>query len=188
MFDLTVPGPGDLLITDLDVNINSVTPVGTAFSLDIYTRSGTAVGFAENGGTGWTLATSGTGVSAAEGSPSPVNLLDSLVLAPGVTGIAIDYNNAAPAYFTGSLTFGNADLSLTGYAATANESGLFTGLIFRPTHLERHDYVSDGHGASPRTRSADPARPRSQPRRHGRTPLAPAQGVVRRTKGGLVHR
>ncbi len=44
--------PDGLLITDLDVNINSVTPVGTAFSLDIYTRSGTAVGFAENGGTG----------------------------------------------------------------------------------------------------------------------------------------
>ena len=114
------------------MNINSVIPVGTAFSLDIYTRSGTAVGFAENGGTGWTLATSGTGVSAAEGSPSPVNLLDFLVLAPGVTGIAIDYNNAAPAYFTGSLTFGNADLSLTGYAATANQSGPFTGDIWAP--------------------------------------------------------
>ena len=132
LFDLTVLDPDGLLITDLDVNINSVTPVGTAFSLDIYTRSGTAVGFAENGGIGWTLATSGTGVSAAEGSPSPVNLLDFLVLAPGVTGIAIVYNNAGPAYFNGSLTFGNADLSLTGYEATVNQSGLFSGIVFAP--------------------------------------------------------
>ena len=61
-----------------------------------------------------------------------MNLLDFLVLAPGVTGIAIDYNNAAPAYFTGSFTFGNADLSLTGYAATANQSGPFTGDIWAP--------------------------------------------------------
>ena len=173
LFDLTVLDPDGLLITDLDVNINSVTPVGTAFSLDIYTRSGTAVGFAENGGIGWTLATSGTGVAAAEGSPSPVNLLDFLV-APGVTGIAIVYNNAGPAYFTDSLTFGNADLSLTGYAVTANQFGLFSGDIFAPrTWAGTITYQTH---CQPRTRIADPARPR--PHRHS-PPLAPAQGVVR---------
>ena len=132
LFDLTVLDPDGLLITDLDVNLNSFNnPPGNAFSLDIYTRSGTAVGFADNGGTGWTLATSGTGVSAPQGSPSPVNLIDFFV-APGLTGIAIVYNNAGPAYMFDSLTYSNADLSLTGYAATINQSGLFTGGILAP--------------------------------------------------------
>ena len=173
LFDLTVPGPGDLLITDLDVNINSVTPVGTAFSLDIYTRSGTAVGFAENGGIGWTLATSGTGVSAAEGSPSPVNLLDFLVLAPGVTGIAIDYNNAAPAYFNWQFYIWQCRPVTDGLRCDGKSIRAVHRGHLGPTHLGRHDYVS----GSPRARFADPARPR--PRRHGRTPLAAAQGVVR---------
>ena len=181
LFDLTVPGPGGLLITDLDVNINSVTPVGTAFSLDIYTRSGTAVGFAENGGIGWTLATSGTGVSAAEGSPSPVNLLDFLV-APGVTGIAIDYNNAAPAVLYRQFYIWQCRPVTDGLRCDGKSIRAVHRGHLRPTHLERHDYVSDGHGASPRTRIADPARPRSA------SPAWPdaAGASARRRKGSSV--
>ncbi len=116
-FDLNVFPVLGLTVTDIAVN--TITTVGTPINVEIYTRSGTSVGF-EGNASGWTLVSSGSGTAAAVNTPSLMNVTD-FALGFGVTGMAVrnlaytsQYTNG-----TGSKEFySNADLSLTAGSAT----------------------------------------------------------------------
>ncbi|MFN7937794.1 MAG: PEP-CTERM sorting domain-containing protein [Bryobacteraceae bacterium] len=128
LFDLNVLASSGITITALDVNVSAT--AGTAFTLDIYTRTGTASGFETNSG-GWTLVSSGSGSSAGQGNHSAVNVTD-FFLAQGISGVAVRYLGVSPAYTNGNTPFSNADVSLTGVSSTSNSSGPFTGSINNP--------------------------------------------------------
>ena len=98
---------------DIDVNVQSAAgSVGSTVDLDIYERTGTSAGF-ETSPSGWTLVATGSGTSAAEGSPTLITLSSDFTLAPGVDGIAIENIDFHQEYANGSNTYSNADLTLT---------------------------------------------------------------------------
>ncbi|MCW5937806.1 MAG: PEP-CTERM sorting domain-containing protein [Fimbriimonadaceae bacterium] len=143
-FDANVTNANGLLVTDLVVN---TLEAGASFRVDVYTRVGTYNGNERNGGAGWSLVSSGTGISNGNGSnlgglQSPVDVSD-FVLGPGLTGIAIRYTGASPVYSNGNgsnQNYSNADLALTlGSAASTTVapfdpgSGLFTPRVWNGT-------------------------------------------------------
>ena len=120
-FDATVLS-GPITVTAFDVNVGA-----GAFTLDVYTRTGTYVGSELNGGTGWTLVASGSGTGLGSTLASAVDVTD-FVLGAGVTGMALRYNGVSPFYTNGNgsnQSFSNADLKLDLGASAATTAGAF---------------------------------------------------------------
>ncbi|MBM4059716.1 MAG: hypothetical protein FJ265_01265 [Planctomycetes bacterium] len=124
-FDIT-PAT-NLYLHGLEVNTSAL--VGSAITLDVYTRSGTCSGF-EGSAAGWTARTAGHGVSAGFDQPSHVDFNAGLYLAAGLThGVAVVARDFAHCYTIGSGTYANADLTWTTGSATNTP---FTGSLFSP--------------------------------------------------------
>lgn len=122
-----------LTITALDVNVGSP---GVNFTLDIYTRAGTYSGNETNGGSGWTLVSTGSGVSAGNDTPSNVDICD-FVLGTSLTGVAIRYNGVGMHYTNGNgsnQNYSNADLALALGTSAATTAGPFAAgsSLFNP--------------------------------------------------------
>jgi hypothetical protein len=128
-FNATVAGTA-LSVTGFDTNLQTLV---SSFTLNVYTRAGTYVGF--TGSTsGWTLAGTGTGTGAALNLPSNVTLNTPFLLGPNaMTGIALVVSsNTNHAYTNGTgsnQNFSNADLAL---ALGAASNAPFTGSAFSP--------------------------------------------------------
>jgi hypothetical protein len=127
-FDVNVLSPGGILVTSLAVNTNA--GAGSGLAVNIYTRTGTAFGF-EGSSVGWTLVSSGSGVSSGLDSPSFIEVAD-FALGTGLTGFAIHNANYSSRYTNGTGAnefYSNADLTLTMGSAT---NALFTPPLFDP--------------------------------------------------------
>ncbi len=112
-FDVEVLTPGGIRLSEIELNTTAAAP--TALSLSVYTRSGTHIG-AEQSSSGWTLATSGVGLSQAQNGASLIDIAD-LPLPQGVTGfcLALSGGSQAVTLFNPVVnpTYSNADLRLT---------------------------------------------------------------------------
>lgn len=133
-FDLTVLAPAGITILGFDVNCENTRAggVGSPFTLTVWVTigGGTYVGNQTNPGA-WTQIAIGSGVSRAQGSPTPVDV-DDFWLGPGTYGIALEYVGTAMAYTTGNGTnqsYANADLSL---ALGASTTGRFGSPVYSP--------------------------------------------------------
>jgi hypothetical protein len=126
-FDMTVLNPSGINLGQIAVN----TGEGGAFTLDVYTKPTTYVGFTANQAA-WTLLTSGTGAGAGANLPSIADLTD-IVIPPGTYGVALvldaahgfDYTNGNGA----NQNYANADVSIS--AGAANNFP-WTGTAFTP--------------------------------------------------------
>lgn len=119
----------NMTITSFDVNLGA----GTATTIAIYWRDGTANGF-ENSSAGWTLLGTDTVNPAGVNIPTPV-AIGGLALVAGQTyGFYVDvqsYPSASLLYTNGGpTTFSNADMDLTTYHGKGNPA--FTGSSFFP--------------------------------------------------------
>ena len=102
-----------LNVTGIEINQRSTNPFTGSDQLEVYTKSGTYVGF-ETNSTAWTLV-SQTAVSALnpEGTPSFIDVTDFILPASSITGIYVTFNAGNRlAYTNGTNTFSNADLQL----------------------------------------------------------------------------
>ncbi|MFM7298323.1 MAG: hypothetical protein ACKO4Q_14025 [Planctomycetota bacterium] len=93
--DLNVLKPGGITVSQLQTHCSGV--FGTPFGLQVYTRTGSFVGF-ETNATAWTLRATGTGTAAGANQPSLVEFPD-FTLPQGVSGMAIVMTSN---YITGS--------------------------------------------------------------------------------------
>ncbi|WP_395146487.1 PEP-CTERM sorting domain-containing protein [Armatimonas sp.] len=143
-FDLNVTAAGGITVTSLDTNVNTFEAPVTS-NLEVWTRSGTATGF-QTAAAGWTLVSSGSGTTAAQGSPTSVNVSD-FFLASGVTGVAIRNVNYRARYTNGANVFSNADLSLT--AGSASNTFLVAGTVFSPRTWNGTIFYTGGAAAAP---------------------------------------
>jgi len=126
MYDVSVAA-GDLMITAFDVNTSST----SAFTMDVYTKLGTYVGFQTNPGA-WTLTATGSGTGAGTNNPSNVVLDVPFNLSANTDYAIAIVMTASPRYTNGNganQSVSNADLSLSLGAAV---SGLFSGSTFQP--------------------------------------------------------
>lgn len=133
-FDLNVLKPSGILLSQIELNTNA--SVGTTFTLDVYTRPTTYIG---HNGTpaGWTLVSTGPGISAGTNLASLVELGD-VVMPAGNWGVALVLAGANHAYTNGTPTnqsHANADLTLTaGMAQNVPWNGVgFTPRVFNGT-------------------------------------------------------
>lgn len=131
-FDI-VTNANDLTFTAIDTNTNDT----VAFSFQVWTRTGTNVGF-ENTAVGWTQVATGNGTGAGMNNPSAITLSNSFTLLAGTTtGVALvmgpeaghDYSGTGTSPAPGQLTYSNADLTLN-LGAAGNIP--FSGTPFRP--------------------------------------------------------
>jgi hypothetical protein len=114
-------------VTLQEIALNTAATSGSPITLNVYTRPGSFSGFA-NTASGWTLVSSGIGVSAGNNNPSIVNISD-IFLGTGVTGFALHAVDFSHRYtnFNGSNGFySNADLSFTSGAASNTLFGTTT--------------------------------------------------------------
>ncbi|WP_394793413.1 PEP-CTERM sorting domain-containing protein [Armatimonas sp.] len=142
-FDLNVTAAGGITVTSLDTNVLTGAPVTS--NLEVWTRSGTATGF-QTAAAGWTLVSSGSGTTAAQNSPTSVDVSD-FFLASGVTGVAIRNVNYAASYTNGADVFSNADLSLT--AGSATNTFLVADTVFSPRTWNGTIFYTGGASSAP---------------------------------------
>ncbi len=112
-FDANVTALDGIELCGLHLNMNTLT-IGTPFTLDVYTRRGTYVGFDTNPA-GWTQV-SGASATNAIGSQTYVQLNSPIYLPPGITGFTVVATGSALAYTNGTgtnQTFSNADVTLS---------------------------------------------------------------------------
>ncbi len=104
---------------------------GGPHTINVYTKSGSYVGF-ENNASHWTLVSQSTGItSSGQDSPTLVDVLDFSLLANTVTGIFVTtVTTSGMDYTNGSNTFANADLRLE--LGIGKGMGLFDGRTFSP--------------------------------------------------------
>lgn len=133
-FDITVLNPSGVLITSFDVNCENSRSggIGTLFTLNVFVTAvgGTYVGNQTNQAM-WTQVSTGTALSLAQGTPTPVDVAD-FVLAPGRYGIALQYIASAMAYTNGNganQSYANADIQLDLGSST---TGLFAAPVYDP--------------------------------------------------------
>jgi hypothetical protein len=127
-FDVNVLNPAGLTVTSLDINTTAV--AGTPFTINLWTRTGTSVGF-ETSMAGWTQVSTGSGVSNGLNVPSPVDMTD-FTLAPGLTGFALNNVGVSFSYTNGNganQNYANADVTLALGTAT---NVFLTAPIFTP--------------------------------------------------------
>jgi len=111
-FDADITNPAGVAISSLDV-FGSV--VNVAFTVDMYVKPGTHVGF-EGTAAEWTLVGTASGTSASATTlPSSCVFPAPIYLPAGQFGIKLLYNGTGPRYMnvTGPTTVTNGDLSLT---------------------------------------------------------------------------
>ena len=120
----------DITLDRFDIHTSAT--AGAQVNVEVYWRSGTALGF-ENIDAGWVLLGTATATSQGSGNPTPVNI-GGLGMAAGQTyGIYLRLTNANLAYTNGGpVTFSNAELSLTSYFGKANGDPLMSGGNFYP--------------------------------------------------------
>ncbi|WP_395146481.1 PEP-CTERM sorting domain-containing protein [Armatimonas sp.] len=147
-FDLNVFPILGLTVTD--IAINTITTVGTPINVEIYTRSGTSVGF-EGNASGWTLVSSGSGTAAAVNTPSLMNVTD-FALGSGVTGMAVRNIGYTSQYTNGTGSnefYSNVDLSLSAGSATNGTfvgGGVFTPRVWNGTLFYTGGFVGPEPG------------------------------------------
>lgn len=142
LFDLQVTNPAGIVVSRIDVNVN--TAVGTLGNVDVYLTGigGTHVGNQLNAAA-WTLA-SANSVASAQGR-TQVLMQSPFTLAPGNYGIALHFVGLNPVYTNPNTpvpplppTYSNADLTLDMSAARVRASD--------PTNA----FGATGAGFSPR--------------------------------------
>jgi subtilisin-like proprotein convertase family protein len=114
-FDITVTNPNGITLGE--VGLNASATVGTVFTLDVWTRTGTYVGNTTM--TGWTNITSGTGTAMGTNLSSVADVTDVLIPA-GTWGVALVLTGSGHSYTNGTganQNYSNADLSLSAGAA-----------------------------------------------------------------------
>jgi hypothetical protein len=127
-FDITVLNTA-AFITAFDVNCENTRSggIGSPFTLDVWAtqRGGTYLGNESNPGA-WTRISTGSGVSRALGTPTPVDV-DDFPLLPGKYGIALEYTGTAMAYTNGTGSnqmYANADIQIDLGSSTTGRFGL----------------------------------------------------------------
>lgn len=101
MFDVVTLG-GALNVTAFDLNLD----VGT-WTIEVYEKSGTWVGFDKNAGA-WTLVGSGSATSTAADAPTFFDVADFMLAATSTTGLYITATTgSAPMNYTNSTAVGN---------------------------------------------------------------------------------
>ena len=148
-FDVTALA-SPLSITSLGLNIaqdSATSTPGLAFSVGIYTKSGTYSGSEANAGV-WTLRATGTGTTAALNSPSAATF-SAFTIPVGTSGFAIRYtvpsnSLVGPVYTNGTGTntsYANADLTIVaGQLGGQHRRALLRHPLHSP-RLERHDQL-----------------------------------------------
>jgi hypothetical protein len=127
-YDVNVLNSGGLTVTAFDINTTAV--AGTSLTINVWTRSGTSSGF-ETSSAGWTMVSTGSGVSAGPNLPTNIDVTD-FGLTPGLTGFALNNVDVSFAYTNGTGTnqdYSNSDLSL--HLGTSTNV-FFTAPIFTP--------------------------------------------------------
>ncbi|MCY3000458.1 MAG: proprotein convertase P-domain-containing protein [Planctomycetota bacterium] len=127
-FDINVTNPSGILLSQIDINTTSV--LGTAFTMDVYTTPTTYVG--NNGNSAvWTLISSGAGTSAGNNVATLVDVTD-VVIPPGSRGVSLILNGINHAYTNGTganQIYSNTDLTLSAGAA---QNAPWNNIIFTP--------------------------------------------------------
>jgi hypothetical protein len=121
MFDVTTFA-NTLQVTGLDVNVNTT----GSFTLNVYTKPGTYVGFEQNP-SAWTLVSQTNATGQGANNPSFVDVTDFLLPADSLTAIyvqSLDIGNDNFLYTFGANTYSNADLRLD--LGTGNEDNFGT--------------------------------------------------------------
>ncbi len=127
-FDVDVLNPAGITVSELNTNANAT--AGTPFTLEVWTKAGTYVGFEQNS-VPWTLVSTGNGVSTGNFTPSLVDVPD-FVLTPGVTGMALRIIGAGHTYTNGNGAnqfYANSDVTLT---LGKGQATLFVSTPFSP--------------------------------------------------------
>ncbi len=129
-FDINVLNPAGITLSQLATNANAT--AGTAFTLEIYTKSGTYVGF-ETTAAAWTLRATGGGVAVGNNTaPGALVEFPDFTLPTGVTGFCLKIIGAGHSYTNGNggnQTYTNADMTITLGKAQA---AVFTGALNNP--------------------------------------------------------
>jgi len=129
-FNINVTNASGITVGKLDINVAPATTPGTSFTLNVYTTPGTHVGNEAIPGN-WTQVSTGTGLTNANNTPTPVDVTD-FPLAFGSQGIALVVVGIAHGYTNGTGTnqvYTNADFVLTAGSAT---NVPFTAPVFTP--------------------------------------------------------
>ena len=140
MFNATVLNPNGIVVTGFDINCENTRngPIGSVFQVDIYITAlgGTYLGN-EGNPAAWTKVASGTGLSGALGTPTPVDTSD-IFLPQGRFGMAINFviptgqQGTAFAYTNGNgtnQTYADANLQLD---LGSSGSGIFSTTVYTP--------------------------------------------------------
>jgi hypothetical protein len=129
-FDVDVLNPAGITVSQLNINANAV--AGTLFSLEIWTKPGTYVGFEQNS-VPWTLVTTGAGIAVGNNvAPGALVEFTDFPLAQGVTGFALRILGVGQSYTNGNGTnqlFANADISIS---LGKGQATLFSSTPFSP--------------------------------------------------------
>ncbi len=134
-FDLTVNQP--LRIDSFNVNLSSAAGTSCTLTIFVTAAGGTYVGNTANAGA-WTQVATGTGTSAGNNLPTPVDTSD-FVLPAGTYGVAVQYNGAGMNYTNGNgttvpgsgtnQTYSTPELTLL---AGCSQAAPFTGALNNP--------------------------------------------------------
>jgi hypothetical protein len=129
LFDMNVTAAGGINLGQIAVN----TAQAGAFTLTVYSKSGSYVGFNTTPGA-WTVLTSGGGVGAGVNLPSIADVTD-VVIPAGSYGIALKLDAAHAFSYTNGTganqNYSNADLALSlGMAQNVQWTGGFTPRVF----------------------------------------------------------
>jgi len=156
LFNATVLNANGIVVTSFDVNCENTRngPIGSVFEIHIYLTGlgGTYVGNQANPAA-WTRVATGTGISLAQGLPTPVDTSD-FFLPPGQFGMAINFViptgslGTAFAYTNGVGTnqqFSDANLQLN---LGSSSSGVFTGAVYDPRVFNGAVYYEAGTNAA----------------------------------------
>jgi hypothetical protein len=138
-FDITVLNTV-AFITAFDVNCENTRSggIGSPFTLDVWaTQLGGTYAGNETNASAWTRISTGSGVSRAIGTPTPVDV-DDFPLLPGRYGIALEYNGTAMAYTNGTGSnqmYSNADIRIDLGSSTTGRFGtpIYTPRVWNGT-------------------------------------------------------
>lgn len=141
-FDLQVTNPLGVSVCAMHVN-TGVAAVGTNVTYNVYLTEGTYDGKTDSLDP-WTLVASPVAASAGSGNQTFVPLGQSLYLAPGNYGVALEHVGGVPRYSSIGSTqvFSNADLTLTA-GASQREPVFSTGTVFDPRIVNLGLYYTD---------------------------------------------
>ncbi len=127
-FNANVSGAANLIMTGLNLNAGTLAPSGTAFTISVYTKSGSFSGF-EQTPAAWTLRTAGSGITAPVDHLTPVNFDTPFTLNAGSSNaVAVIMSAAANHAYTNGTganqNYSNGNLAIqTGSATNAAFSG-----------------------------------------------------------------